>query len=60
MQRLKAIQFNADRCKAAILILEKVFIEKYDVAIVQEPYPKHKDYWTFAIHKHSEKAKAII
>lgn len=37
MRRLRFIQFNANICKAAMILVEKEFVDKYDVAILQ-PY----------------------
>lgn len=42
MRRLKVIQFNVDRYKEAMLLVEKEYMENYDVAILQEPYNRHE------------------
>lgn len=49
--RIKIIQFNADRGKAPMNLVEKVFADKYDVALLQEPYAKHKHRRQYRVNK---------
>lgn len=40
MAELRVLQFNADRGRKATTMLEKEFLENYDIVLVQEPYQK--------------------
>lgn len=60
MCRIKCIQFNADRGKAAMIAVEREFVDKYDVAIIQEPYSKHEDDGKYKRHRFGARPKAEI
>lgn len=51
---IKDIQFNADRGRVAMNLVEKEFIEKYDVALIQEPYFRCKYAGEYKLHKEQE------
>lgn len=57
---IRVIQFNADRGRAATSLVEKVFVERYDVALVQDPYVRHEHRGEYRVHKSSKEAKAVF
>lgn len=49
---LRVLQFNADRGREATTMLKTEFLERYDIAIVQEPYQNFQQGARYNRHRH--------
>lgn len=61
-EKLRILQINVDRGRAASLLAEKTFLDFFDIALVQEPYRKHvgKGNYTIFRKEGREQIKAEI